>query len=492
MSILTISHRKDVSTLKAIIVGGGIGGLAIAIMLELAGMEYEILERCTDEEEEIVFDEENRKMGRMEGFSAERYGYPYRIMTRPGFRQILINRVSKNNFHRGKTVVDTFQNPNGVSCKCSDGSTYYGDIIIGADGAQSLTRERMFRQLADQMKLSDTDMESSIYEHACLTGLTEPLDEKLYPSLADETSELKILYRKDSMCTLWYLPVTGNRIAWGLNRQLASPKYRFNEYTGAYCTPPTLLRREGAASNTSIPSAHSTHVMSSAASTISSGSRPQVSHTVSSSTSSSASSHSKIYDDWRAPAPDFEDFRELLDARCAMGVGTVRDFLSHTPRSQMSRIDLEERLYKTWYHGRMVLIGDACHPHLVVGGQGAVQCLLDGVCLVNLLYDMENNSPNEITKAFRRYHAKRSIVAKSSIDETNAMDKIFHGQGFFAGMMRRLLFNAAWSFDMANDKFNNHRPQLSFLPFVEDRATSKANKQKVSERLTRAAEAGYR
>jgi len=52
-------------------------------------------------------------------------------------------------------------------------------------------------------------------------------------------------------------------------------------------------------------------------------------------------------------------------------------------------------------------------------------------------------------------------------------------------MMRKLLFNTVWTFNMNNDKFNCNRPQLSFLPFVEDRASSKANKQKVSSRLVR-------
>lgn len=123
--------------------------------------------------------------------------------------------------------------------------------------------------------------------------------------------------------------------------------------------------------------------------------------------------------------------------------------------------------------------------HLVIGGQGAIQGLLDGVCLVNLLYDMEHSTPHEISKAFKKYHSKRSPVAKSTIEETAVLDKMFHGQGFKAGLMRRFMFSTVWSFNLMNDKLNNNRPQLSFLPFVEDRGLSKANRQKVSGRLTR-------
>jgi hypothetical protein len=64
------------------------------------------------------------------------------------------------------------------------------------------------------------------------------------------------------------------------------------------------------------------------------------------------------------------------------------------------------------------------------------------------------------------------------------MDKIFHGQGFKAGIMRKFMFNTVWNFNMKNDKFNNNRPQLSFLQFVEDRGSSKASKQKISSRLS--------
>ncbi|ORZ08771.1 hypothetical protein BCR41DRAFT_388497 [Lobosporangium transversale] len=467
MSILTISHRKDVNSIKALIVGGGIAGLSLAIMMDLAGIEYEILERCSEDEagrgaalalgppvlrlldqmgllEQIeraskpisglsVVDSECRKLGRIESPEKERYGYPFRIMTRPAFYKILLSRVPPTNLHRGKVVVETLQNPNGVSCKCSDGSTYYGDIVVGADGAQSLTRQCMFKQLADQGKLPDADMVPSTYEHICITGLSDPLSQSNYPTVSDECSEFRVIYTKEQPYSFWYTPVPGDRVAWGINGLLPSSKQRSSNYGNNDDTP---------------------------------------------------SPQPKIYDDWLAPAPDFEEqFQELFNARCAMGVGSVRDFLSHTPRKHITRIDIEERLYKTWHHGRIVLVGDACHQQLVFGGQGAIQCLLDNVCLVNLLYDMEHNTPNEINKTFKKYQMKRSTVVKMSIDDTNHLDKVLHSQGFLAGMMRKLIFSAALGLNAANDKFNNNRPQLSFLPFVEDRATSKAYKQKISARL---------
>ncbi|KAG0198576.1 hypothetical protein BGX28_007982 [Mortierella sp. GBA30] len=514
MSILTISHRKNVHTIKAIIVGGGIAGLALAIMMELAGIEYEILESHQGEQEKgaalalgppvlrlleqmgllaqvvkaskevsgmTVVDGECRTMSRIAAFEKERYGYAYHVLTRAAFHKILLDRVPKANLHQGKVVVETLQNSNGVSCKCSDGSTYYGDIIVGADGAQSLTRERMYMQLKEVGKLPEADMESSVYEHIAITGVTDELDPHLYPTIQDKSSEFRVIFTKEASHSLWYMPVPGNRVAWTVSGQLPKQKLRRHLYSHPNAAG-QLQRRDPAQSTQpkqSAPSTQSTRPVLPHASSSSSSSS-------SSTTSSSAFSQHTFKDDWLAPAADLEELiPDFLNARCAVGVGSVRDFLRHTPVENIAHVDLEERLYKTWHNGRIVLVGDACHQHLLIGAQGTIQCLLDGVCLVNLLHDMEFSSPQEISKAFKKYHAKRSAVAKHSIDETNSVDKVFHSQGLVAGMMRKLIFNAVWSFSMANDKYNNNRPQLSFLPFVEDRGISKAHKQKISARLTK-------
>ncbi|KAG0209583.1 hypothetical protein BGX28_010198 [Mortierella sp. GBA30] len=518
MSLLTISHKRNHTSVKAVIVGGGIAGLAIAIMMDLAGMEYDILERTSAYETNLgvalalgppvlrlleqmglleqvesasrivtglsIMNPEGKRLGRIDGVETSRYGYPLRFMTRGAFHRILLDKVSKSHLHHNKHVVETLQNPNGVSCKCSDGSTYYGDIIIGADGAQSLTRERMYMQLKEQGRLPETDMEPSCYEHFAIGGVTDPLDERDFPKARDAERDFQVIYTKDAPYTFWYLPVEENRMAWGIS-QNQEPKYRYHAYSTNLSVP--TYPRQGPELYPGLPLAQASLGFPGVT-------RPPSDNTPATSKRptpttpplSRRQSQTKIYDDWFATANiDLEiHFKEVLDAQCALGVGKVRDFVAQTPREARVMVDVEERLYKTWYHGRMVLVGDACHEHLVIGGQGAVQSLLDGVCLVNLLYDMEFNSPSEITKVFKKYQAKRCGLAKISIEETSQIDKIFHGQGFMAGMMRKFMFNTVWSFNMKNDKYNNNRPQLSFLPFVEDRGTSKALKQKTSQRLS--------
>ncbi|KAF9142892.1 hypothetical protein BGX30_001884 [Mortierella sp. GBA39] len=564
LSILTISHKKDHNAVKAIIVGGGIAGLSLAIMMAKAGIEYVILERSTSLDTPIgsatvlgppvlrlieqmgllpqveaaskahsgltIVDGERRKIGRLESVDKDRYGYPLRLISRQDLHRILLDHVPKEHIQCGKLVLETLQNPNGASCKCSDGSTYYGDIIVGADGSHSLTRERMYTQLKEQGKLPDADMEPSCYEHISIGGITTPLDKTFYPAAHEPTAEMHVIYTKEAPYSFWYMPIGGSRVAWGISNT-QSPKYKIHNYSRPHHTvaaantaPTTTAPSPTANSNGNIAN-HESSVSGSVSSSSSIGSSvssiaamiPALpgndanfiaqngtgfhSHTnglaahngyiPNKSTNaippplSRTLSAQKIHDDWFVPSSvDLElHFKDLLNARCAIGVGTVRDFIANTPKGTMSTFDVEERLNKTWYHGRIVLVGDACHQLLPIGGQGAVQSMLDNVCLVNLLYDMEFNTPSEIAKVFKRYQAKRCSLAKASIEETSQLDKVFHRQGLMAVMMRRFMFNAFWSFNMKNDKYNNNRPQLSFLPFVEDRGTSKANRQKVSSRL---------
>lgn len=51
---------------------------------------------------------------------------------------------------------------------------------------------------------------------------------------------------------------------------------------------------------------------------------------------------------------------EVRDYPCALG-GTMGDLIDLTPPEMISRVFLEEKLFESWHHGRVVLIGDACH-----------------------------------------------------------------------------------------------------------------------------------
>jgi hypothetical protein len=49
--------------------------------------------------------------------------------------------------------------------------------------------------------------------------------------------------------------------------------------------------------------------------------------------------------------------KEVRNFPCTLG-GTMGDIIDMTPKERISRVFLEEKLFETWYHGRVVLIGD--------------------------------------------------------------------------------------------------------------------------------------
>lgn len=78
-------------------------------------------------------------------------------------------RQAKSNFLTGKQIIDMEDFDNRVTVSCSDGSSYDGSIVIGADGAHSLTRRIMHRIATSSSPGLDWDSENPFKsEYACL------------------------------------------------------------------------------------------------------------------------------------------------------------------------------------------------------------------------------------------------------------------------------------------------------------------------------------
>ena len=70
-----------------------------------------------------------------------------------GDRQVILqglfdNIRDKSKILLNKKVIDIEHTPDGVTVKCEDKSSYEGDILVGADGVASKTRDLIWR-LAD-------------------------------------------------------------------------------------------------------------------------------------------------------------------------------------------------------------------------------------------------------------------------------------------------------------------------------------------------------
>ncbi|GJJ74725.1 hypothetical protein EMPS_07083 [Entomortierella parvispora] len=166
------------------------------------------------------------------------------------------------------------------------------------------------------------------------------------------------------------------------------------------------------------------------------------------------------------------------------GKHTLGDIIGETAKDRITKVMLEEKCFQTWYHGRTVLLGDACHKMLPFGGQGACCAIQGALELTNLLYDMESTSQQGITKVFEQYYKTRYDVGRTSVNLSSQMGSLMHTQGFLGDCMRRIAlhYTPQWIIRKASDRYNVVPPQLRFLPYVELRGTFKREHAKHSKK----------
>ncbi|KAF8952622.1 hypothetical protein BGZ52_004995, partial [Haplosporangium bisporale] len=87
---------------------------------------------------------------------------------------------------------------------------------------------------------------------------------------------------------------------------------------------------------------------------------------------------------------------------------TLGEYVDRTPSDLMSKVMLEEIVFETWYSGRTVLLGDACHKMNPSGGAGAINAIHDAVTLANWMSTLRNSDDKVILKVFKEYRAERN------------------------------------------------------------------------------------
>ena len=81
-----------------------------------------------------------------------RMSYPLALVQRVTLLQSLERRLrsGKGRVLTGKKVQTIEQDGRGVTVHCTDGSSYHGDIVVGADGVRSKVRQEMWRASSEQ------------------------------------------------------------------------------------------------------------------------------------------------------------------------------------------------------------------------------------------------------------------------------------------------------------------------------------------------------
>ncbi|KAG0198626.1 hypothetical protein BGX28_007949 [Mortierella sp. GBA30] len=425
------------------VVGGGIGGLALANMLEKAGINYQVLEKATSVKalgSSLGLDASSlpvmEQLGLLEDFQrvskpvrqfnfyneaiesiglvdfacmTEIGGYPAIILDRPAFYDVLLKNLPKDKIRYGKRVVAIEQDETSAIVKCADGSIFSSDIVVGADGAYSAVREHMYKDLAAKGKLSANDATPLSYDQHCLVGVSKPMDPKDHEMLRRDTCDFEIVIPKSDPFYAIYMPLPGNRVSWAVIHNVARAEAKAGE---------GKLSEWG----------------------------PEVS----------------------------VEMANFVRHQPSPFKGTLGDIIDNTPKDLISKIMLEEKYFESWYNGRVVLLGD-----VPSAGLGANLAILDGVHLCNLLVDLPSPSKENIAIIFENYFEKRSKIAQAALNNARQFGRVMSERGFISELVRKIFLNYIpdWMTRWSNGQRLQYRPQLHFLPQVLDRGTHKAQPQ---------------
>ncbi|KAG0272359.1 hypothetical protein BGZ95_011901 [Linnemannia exigua] len=423
---------------RVLIVGAGLAGLTLAILLEKAGVPYDIFERGLEArtvgsaifmEPSIgplftqigIYDEflekskpceatnvynENRDLQFIIDYklATEMGGYASRIIPRTTLYKILLDKVPDGRIHKRKKMVSLYQDDNIVKIYFADGSNCEGDIVVGADGAYSAVRHCLYESLDQDGRLLPSDAEDLPYSCICLAGHSGPLDVDKFPSLKDGLCRYDNTHSSEKPYSWMTFTNKDNVICWGVF------KYLDTQNSAAY-------------------------------------SREQRS-------------------DWGEGATETM-CNEVRDFFIPGGDGTLTmgDLIDGTPLCQMTKVMLEEKVFDTWHHGRTVLVGD--------------------VTLANWINVLSSSSTiQDLEKAFRTYKEERFPLVREAAVHSKNMTQV--SSTTLRSEMSRYVTEhmPQWLWRLVYAKKVAYRPQASFLPFVKDNGSvSPASQRSYKETL---------
>ncbi|KAF9119294.1 hypothetical protein BGW39_000398 [Mortierella sp. 14UC] len=448
---------KDKDPFRVMIVGAGVGGLLFAILLDRAGIDYSIYERAKEVKplgavmalsagalpaldqlglyESLkkvslpaggkfkIYKDDMTLIAGVAGLPEELLGYRHVIFARPGLYDLLLSQISPEKIHFNKKVIAIEQNQKEAKITCSDGTSYSGDVLVGADGAYSAVRQGLYKELQEKRILPAADSQELNKGFICMVGTTKELSLEKYPGIDDKDSNInQILGQGNSYCWSAFT-VPGNRICWNVISQLDS---------------------------------------------LDSAERQKLKNA-----------------EWSSESNDAM-IAEVKDFLIPLG-GTLGDLIEATPREIISRVFLEDKMFETWNYGRVALLGDACHKLLPSAGLGAVTAMQDAVVLANSLYDMKSQTFEGVKDALQDYRDERYSRVVDQYEASKADAKIIYGQTWLERIIRHVVLNyLPDSIKMKGGyKGMEYRPQAVFLPQVPVRGIGFVLPQRASERYQR-------
>ncbi|KAG0275348.1 hypothetical protein BGZ95_008899 [Linnemannia exigua] len=446
---------------KVLIVGAGLGGLMLGALLEKAGVPYAIFERTSVVKplgsalslgsnvlplftQLGIFDDfmtlgknvthctisrENKGPLVTLDFlvTEELSGYSQYVIARPLLYDLLLKQVPPHKIHFNKRILKIKEGDNKVTIQAADNTVHEGDILVGADGAYSAVRQRLYEQLKMDGKLPKSDQEDLPFSCTCLVGQTKRIDfEQVFPEFKDPGSTFYNTLGDSSPFTYVVFSTAQETVTWMVIHHLdrisskTAEEHRFKESENSEWGP-------------------------------------------------------------LAAQAMCDETRHLpLPIGTTMTMGDIYEL---TPKEQISKVMLEEKVFKTWYSGRTVLVGDACHKLDPAGGHGAVTSMHDALAIANVIYALPSNpTTKDIEQAFADYQAERRPAAVDAFKNSQAMAK-FMNRGFIGAIALFVMKHVPrWLWRIFLTASIRTRPQAGFLPEVENKGSVLANVSSSTEK----------
>ncbi|KAH7056161.1 hypothetical protein BKA57DRAFT_500513 [Linnemannia elongata] len=441
-----------------LIVGAGLGGLMLGALLEKSNVPYAIFERSTTlkplgsamavgptllpifqqlgiyeefltigkylthipgfgESNEILYPKRPTDFRPIEEFT----GYGQYIVARPKLYELLFKQVPPHKIHLGKRVLITkrTQDNQRVTIQTSDNSIYEGDILVGADGAYSAVRQRMYEALQKEGRLPKGDQEELPFSCTCLVGQTRVLDPREFPIVDEEKCHVVTVLSDNKPFTWSFFTTTSKTLLFSVVHQL--------DVTSSKAALEQRFRNNQNSEWGAIP----------------------------------AQSMCEETKDFPIPSLTGE-----VDENGVVKMGRMGDIYALTPKEFVSKVMREEKVFETWYDGRVVLLGDACHKLSPSGGHGAVTALHDAIALANLLYAMPTSTSSDINNIFEEYRKERYPAVMESYNNSRFVAKV-SDRGIIGRIVLYLITHMPmWLWRLALKKTIRHRPQVGFLEAV--------------------------
>ncbi|KAF9402365.1 hypothetical protein BGZ94_004947, partial [Podila epigama] len=332
-----------------IISGGGLAGLTLAILLHRANVPFVVLERA-------------REIKPLGSFVA------LGVLTGPLFKQLglwgefvaLARPIINTQFYT-EDVKPSFS----LGFEWAEAMTGYHQHVISRPdlynlllsqippenillGKRILTYEETddaVQQLKEANKLPVCDDVALPYSCACLVGQTEVLDPEEFSVLKEDVFGSTTVLGRDNQCSWITMATKQNTVCWMVIQFLNKETYKNND---------TFRTSEWG---------------------------PEAAE---------------------AFANEVKSFK-LPGLRNGQPL-TLGDYVEKTPSKNISKIMLEEIVFKTWHSGRAVLIGDV----------GAAHAMLDAATLANWISTLYNPSVKDLETIFTEYRNERYPVAKEA------------------------------------------------------------------------------